>query len=58
MTPILDYVIVHEVCHLKHFNHSPAFWDQVGALDPDFQAHRRWLRTQGDRLHAYFAEGS
>ena len=55
---ILDYVIAHEVCHLKHFNHSPAFWAQVMALDPDFQAHRRWLRTHGDGLLAYFSEGS
>ena len=54
---ILDYVIVHEVCPLKHFNHSPAFWAQVSALDPDFKEHRRWLRTHGERLHAYFAEG-
>lgn len=54
---VLDYVIAHEVCHLKHFNHSPAFWAQVSTLDPDFQAHHRWLRTHGDRLHAYFAEG-
>ena len=54
---ILDYVIVHEVCHLKHFNHSPTFWAQVMALDPNFKEHRHWLRTHGDRLFAYFAEG-
>ena len=55
---ILDYVIVHEVCHLKHFDHSPAFWTQVRALDPDFKEHRRWLKTHGKSLLAYFAESN
>lgn len=53
---ILDYVIAHEVSHLKHFDHSPAFWAQVEVLDPDFQAHRQWLKEKGKTLLAYFAE--
>jgi predicted metal-dependent hydrolase len=49
-------VIAHEVCHLKHFNHSSAFWDLVKSLDPSFKDHHRWLRTHGDSLLAYFAD--
>ena len=55
---ILDYVIIHEACHLRHFNHSPEFWSLVSELDPNFQKHRRWLKEHGDSLLAYFPHGS
>lgn len=54
--PILDYVIAHEVSHLRHFDHSPSFWAQVEILDPNFQAHRQWLKEHGRTLLAYFPE--
>lgn len=41
--PLVDYVIVHELCHLIEFNHSPAFWMLVEAMLPDHQARKRAL---------------
>jgi hypothetical protein len=41
---ILDYVVVHELCHLRLLNHSPAFWDLVGTVMPDYRARKTWLR--------------
>ncbi len=48
--PVLEYLVVHELCHLKHHNHSPAFWDCVARYCPNYKEHRRWLRTQGHTL--------
>lgn len=50
---VLHYVAAHEVAHLKHMDHSPAFWACVGSLMPDYAAHRGWLRTHGAELHSY-----
>ena len=41
---VLDYVVVHEMCHLKEMNHSKAFWDLVGEILPDYQKQREWLK--------------
>lgn len=49
----LDYVAAHEVAHLVHMNHSAAFWDQVEAIYPGWQAQRDWLRREGTALHQY-----
>lgn len=48
--PVLDYVVVHELSHLRHLNHSPAFWELVASLLPGYQEHRLWLRENGSRL--------
>ena len=50
---ILRYVAAHEVAHLAHMDHSPAFWAVVGGLDPDWRSHRAWLRTRGPALMRY-----
>lgn len=50
---VLNYVAAHEVAHLAHMDHSPAFWSVVEQLDPTWRAHRSWLREHGTRLHAY-----
>ncbi|MBJ3762307.1 M48 family metallopeptidase [Maribius pontilimi] len=50
---VLDYVAAHEVAHLAHMDHSPAFWSVVTRLCPDWKAHRAWLRTHGGDLHAW-----
>ena len=40
----LDYVVIHELCHLRELNHSRKFWAHVAAACPDYKQHRRWLR--------------
>ena len=47
---VLDYVVVHELCHLKELNHSPRFWEWVGQVLPDYRARRSWLRHNGHLL--------
>jgi len=47
---IIDYVIIHELCHLRQHNHSPAFWHLVEQFDPDFTQHRAWLKLNGQQL--------
>lgn len=41
---VIDYVIVHELSHLVHYNHSKAFWALVATQIPDYEAKRDWLR--------------
>lgn len=50
---VLSYVVAHEVAHLKHMDHSSAFWDTVEELFPAHLPHRHWLREQGVTLHQY-----
>lgn len=50
---VLDYVAAHEVAHLKHMDHSAAFWDAVERLMPGYADHRDWLRLNGTELHRY-----
>lgn len=50
---VLDYVAAHEVAHLAHMDHSPAFWAAVARLLPDYATPRRWLREHGGGLHRY-----
>ena len=47
---VLDYVVVHELCHRKQMNHSPAFWAEVERVLPDYRACRAWLREHGGGL--------
>jgi predicted metal-dependent hydrolase len=44
---IIDYVLIHELAHLKHLNHSKKFWQLVGRHDPDYRRHRDWLKQHG-----------
>lgn len=50
---VLDYVAAHEVAHLAHMNHSPAFWAEVARLFPGYETERRWLHENAARLHRY-----
>lgn len=45
--PILEYAVVHELCHLKHRHHSAAFWSQVRSLLPDYEPRKAWLERHG-----------
>lgn len=45
--PIVDYVVVHELCHLKRRDHSSVFWGLVSSVLPDFRERRRYLREKG-----------
>lgn len=50
--PVLDYLAAHEVAHLVHADHSPAYWSVVQDLVGDWRPHRRWLKSHGATLHA------
>jgi len=46
-TWVIDYVVVHELCHLIHHNHSKAFWNIVEQTMPDYRQAKDWLKTNG-----------
>jgi predicted metal-dependent hydrolase len=48
--PVFEYVVVHELCHLRERHHGPRFWELVGELLPDFEERREWLRRHGVAL--------
>lgn len=48
--PVVDYLIAHEVSHLRHLDHSSSFWMQVEQLCPDHRDLRRWLREHQHRF--------
>lgn len=47
---VLEYVVVHELCHIKHKNHSKAFWDLVAQHLPAYHQQRLWLKQNGASL--------
>lgn len=47
---VLDYVVVHELCHRKELNHSIRFWSGVERVLPDYKNQRRWLKDNGTIL--------
>lgn len=47
---IIDYVIIHELAHRVHMNHSSKFWDLVAVYDPSHKLHRGWLKREGSKL--------
>ena len=47
---VLDYVVIHELCHLTYMDHSKLFWKKVESIAPDYKEHRRWHKENGDSL--------
>ena len=50
---VIDYVIVHELAHTKHKNHSPAFWQEVAKWKPDYKEKRKWLKDHAALMHIF-----
>jgi predicted metal-dependent hydrolase len=48
---VIEYVIVHELAHIRHKNHSKYFWAEVAKYVPDWKEKRSWLKA-----HAYLTE--
>lgn len=46
----IDYVVIHELCHLKHMNHDRSFWRLVGSIIPDHKEQRNYLKKYGQFL--------
>lgn len=47
---VLEYVVVHELCHRKEMNHSPKFWAEVERVLPNYRESKRWLKENGPGL--------
>lgn len=47
---VIDYLLIHELSHLTHMNHSSQFWQRVKAFCPEFKQHKNWLNTQGHKI--------
>lgn len=49
-TEVIDYVVVHELCHRKEMNHSKAFWSEVEKVLPDYKNSVKWLKEEGSTI--------
>jgi predicted metal-dependent hydrolase len=49
-SPILDYIVVHEMCHMYEKNHSQKFWDMIFSVLPDYERRKEWLKNNGVRM--------
>jgi len=47
---VLDYIILHELAHLRHMNHSRRFWDEVARLCPRYEAAEAWIKAHGHQI--------
>ena len=44
---VIDYVVVHELCHRKQMNHSKDFWSEVEKVTPNYKQSEKWLKDEG-----------
>lgn len=49
-TAVMDYVVIHEMCHMVHLNHDRSFWRLVGKFAPEHEKHSRWLTENGHHM--------
>lgn len=54
---VQDYVVVHELSHRRHMDHSADFWAEVERYLPDYKIHRKWLKDNGGTLMARMKQG-
>jgi predicted metal-dependent hydrolase len=47
---VIDYVVVHELCHRKEMNHSPRFWAEVARILPNYREQEQWLTDNGSAI--------
>lgn len=47
---VMEYVVIHELCHLIHMNHSREFWNEVERLQPEYRQYRKWLKDHQNDL--------
>lgn len=47
---VLDYIVVHEMCHMEYKNHSKDFWNRVYAVMPDYEVRKSWLKNNGIKM--------
>ncbi len=50
---VINYLVIHEVCHLKQMNHSSKFWALVAEYDPKFKDHKKWLHDNQQKLLSF-----
>ena len=55
---VLDFVVVHELCHRIHMDHSPAFWAEVARVLPNYGRQKAWLETEGTKLMLRMMHGN
>lgn len=48
---VIDYIVVHEMCHMDHRNHSKYFWERVLQIMPDYKEKHEWLKKNGTNLY-------
>lgn len=53
----IDYVIIHELVHFIHFDHSKNYWNVVEKMCPDYKSERKWLKKNGFKLDFLRIEG-
>lgn len=58
MAPIevIDYIVIHEMCHMEHMDHSKSYWKRVHEVMPDYKIQEQWLKDHGRWLHFDFME--
>jgi predicted metal-dependent hydrolase len=47
---IIDYILVHELCHIRYRDHSDVFWNEIDKVMPDYRERKEWLKKHGARF--------